>query len=329
MKAIIQRQYGSPDVLQMAEVQTPAPRNDQVLIRIHAATLTATDVIFRRGRPLVSRSATGFLKPKRSIPGDGLAGVIEDVGSDVTLYRKGDQVFGSTGAGFGAHAEYLCLAENSALAKKPSTMSFAEAVSLSDGALTALPFLRDEARLQAGQKILIIGASGSIGTAAVQLARYFGAVVTGVCSTSNVELVKSLGATEVVDYTKEDFTRSGKTYDVIFDAVGKNSFARCKSSLVGRGIYLSTVLTGAVLWDQTLTSMIGKKKAKIAFTGLRSASDRARDLLLLSELFTSGKLRAVIDRTYPLDRIGEAHRYVEQGHKRGNVILAMERDDRR
>jgi len=308
----------------MAEVKTPVPGNGEVLIRIRAAAVTATDVIFRRGRPMISRSATGFLKPKRSIPGEVLAGVIEAVGHDVTRFQKGDQVFGSAGAGFGAHAEYLCLAEDSALVKKPTNMSFAEAASLSDGAITALPFLRDEAQIRAGQTILIIGASGSIGTAAVQLARYFGAVVTGVCSTPNVELVRSLGATQVVDYSEEDFTRSGKTYDVIFDAVGKSSFARCKGSLTGRGIYLSTVLTGSILLGQIRTSILGNKKAKIAFTGLRSPGDKVRDLLLLSELHRSGKIKAVIDRTYPLNRIEEAHRYVEQGHKRGNVILTME-----
>jgi NADPH:quinone reductase-like Zn-dependent oxidoreductase len=254
-----------------------------------------------------------------------LAGEIEAVGQDVKLFKPGDQVFGSTGPGFGAHAEYICLPENEALALKPANMSYGEAAAICDGALTALPFLRDKAKIQRGQKVLINGASGSIGTVAVQLAHYFGAEVTGVCSTKNLELVKSLGAAKVIDYTKEDFTKSGQAYDIIFDTVGKSSFSRCKGALTQNGVYLSTTLTMATVPQALWTSIIGGKKAMFAATGLRPAGERAKDLIFLRELIEAGKLKSVIDRSYPLEQTAEAHRYVDQGHKKGNVVITLER----
>jgi NADPH:quinone reductase-like Zn-dependent oxidoreductase len=229
MKAILFTKYGSPDVLQLKEVEKPVPRNNEVLIRVYAAAVNSTDPLFRKGEQFISRFFTGLIRPKNPIPGDVLAGEIEEVGKDVTSFRKGDQVYGATGTSLGAHAEYKCLSEKGALAIKPANMTYGEAAAGVDGALTALPFLRDKGKIQKGHKILINGASGSVGTFAVQIAKYFGAEVTGVCSTTNLELVKYLGADKVIDYTKEDFTRTDGTYDIDFDAVGKSTFTRCKA----------------------------------------------------------------------------------------------------
>ena len=328
MKAIVYTKYGPPDVLQLTEVEKPTPKNNEVLLKIYATAVTATDCTFRKGDQLSARSFTGLTKPKNTILGDVLAGEIEAVGQDVTSFKPGDQVFGSSGSGFGAHAEYTCLPEDGALAIKPANLTYEEAVAVYDGALTALPFLRDKANIQSGQKILINGASGSIGTAAVQLAKVFGADVTGVCSTANVELVKSLGAAKVIDYTKEDFTQSGETYDVIFDTVGKSSFSRCKNSLTQTGIYLTPVLKLGILLQMLWTSMVGGKKAMITFAGLRSASEKAEDLIFLKELVEAGKIKPVIDRCYPLEQAVEAHRYVETGHKKGNVIITLEHNSK-
>jgi NADPH:quinone reductase-like Zn-dependent oxidoreductase len=317
MKAIVYTKYGSPDVAELKEIEKPIPKDNELLVRIYAATVTATDSAFRRGEPFITRTFTGLIKPRIPILGDMLAGEIEAVGQHVKLFKPGDQVFGSTGPGFGAHAEYICLPEAGALVIKSATMSYGEAAAICDGGLTALPFLRDKARIQRGQKVLINGASGSIGTVAVQLAHYFGAEVTGVCSTKNLELVKSLGAHKVIDYTKEDFTRSGKTYDIIFDAVGKSSFLQCKRALTQNGAYLSTALSMATVPHVLWTSMIGSKRAMVAATGLRPAGERAKDLIFLRELIEAGKLKSVIDRCYPLAQAAEAH-------KKGNVLLTLE-----
>jgi NADPH:quinone reductase-like Zn-dependent oxidoreductase len=323
MKAIVYTKYGLPDVAELKEIEKPTPKANEVLVRICATTVTATDSAFRKGEPLITRTFTGLIKPRITILGDMLAGEIEAVGPDVKLFKPGDQVFGSTGPGFGAHAEYICLPENGALAVKPANMTYGEAAAVCDGALTALPFLRDKAHIQRGQKVLINGASGSIGTVAVQLARYFGAEVTGVCSTKNLDLVKSLGADKVIDYTGEDFTKSGQTYDIIFDAVGKSSFSQCKRVLTQNGVFLSTNLSMATVPQVLWTSLIGGKKALVAATGLRPASERPKDLVFLRELIEGGRLKAVIDRCYPLEQTAEAHRYVDQGHKKGNVVITV------
>ncbi len=324
MKAIVCTKYGPPEVLQLKDVEKPSPKGNEVLIRIHAATLNATDPIIRKGEPYVSRIFTGLTNPKNPIPGTELAGEIEAVGADVKLFKEGDQVFAQTD--FGAHAEYICLPENSALGLKPDNMTYGEAAAVGDGALGAVVYLRDKANIQKGQEVLINGASGSLGTAAVQLAKYFGAEVTGVCSTANLEMVKSLGADKVIDYTREDFTNTGQTYELIFDAVSMSSFSHCKSSLKQGGVYIRTIPTLAFFIQVFWTSIIGNKKAIIAAPGMRSSSKKTKDLAFLKGLIEAGKLKSVIDRSYSLEQIAEAHAYVEAGHKTGNVIITMEQN---
>jgi len=317
MKAIVYTKFGPPDVLRLQEVEKPTPKDNEVLIKIYATAVTKEDPDMR-----TSPGFNGFLKPRHPILGQELAGEVEAIGRDVTRFRPGDQVFG-IGA-FGAYAEYKCMPENAALAIKPANMSYEEAASVPNGALTALPFLRDKGNIQGGQAVLIYGASGSVGTAAIQLARYYGAQVTGVCSTTNLEMVKSLGADQVIDYTQEDFTENGKTYDLIFDTVGKRSFSECKGSLTESGVYLTTVPMPGTMLQVLWTSIAGGKKAKFAATGLRAAGKKTQDLLFLRELIEGGKIKAVIDRRYPLEQMAEAHRYVEQGHKKGNVVVTVD-----
>ena len=319
MKAIVCTKYGPPDVLQLKEVEKPTPKDNEVLIRVCATVATTVGCNSRRGEPFFSRFVTGLRRPK-IIFGFELAGEIESIGKDVTRYKEGDQVFGATTLSLGAYAEYICLPEEGALAIKPANMTHEEAAAVVEGGLTALPCLRDKVNIQNGQKVLINGASGSIGTAAVQLARYFGAEVTGVCSTTNLEMVKSLGADKVIDYTQEDFTKSGETYYVIFAIAGKSSFSRCKGSLKQGGVYLTDKPTLAVI-PQILK--IGSKRAVIAFTGLRPASSKTKDLIFLKDLIEAGKLKSVIDRRYTLEQMAEAHRYVEKGHKKGNVVITV------
>lgn len=321
MNSIVYTRYGPPEVLQLRQVDKPVPGDDEVLIKIHAVTVASEDCIFRKGRPFIARMATGLFRPKIAVLGSSLAGEVEDAGKDVKRFKVGDPVFAASDDSFGAYAEYICLPEDGALALKPANMTHAESVSVSAGGLTALSFLRDAGKIQRGQRVLINGASGSVGAAAVQLASSLGAEVTGVCSSANLELVKSLGANAVIDYTREDFTRSGKTYDLIFDAVGKASFSRCKDSLRENGLYLSTVLTAGILFQMLLTSLVGSRRAAITFAGLRPASEKAGDLVYLKGLAEAGTVKPVIDRSFRLEQIVEAHRYVDQGHKRGNVIV--------
>lgn len=320
MKAIVYEKYGTPDVLELKEVEKPTPKDNEVRIRVHAAIVTPSDCSFRKADPFMVRFIYGLTSPKNKILGVELAGEIESVGTEVTLFKKGDQVFGISPKSFGAHAEYKCLPENVPVAIKPANMTYEEAVGVCDGALTALIFLRDTAKIQSGQKVLINGASGSVGSYAVQLAKYFGAEVTGVCSTANLEMVKSLGADKVIDYTKVDFTKNGKSYDVIFDAVGKSSFSSCKSSLTQRGVYLSTVPTLATMFQMLWTSKSSSKKAKFVTAGLMQSKE---NLIFLKELIEAGQLKSVIDRRYPLEQTAEAHRYVEKGHKKGNVVITL------
>ncbi len=324
MKAVLYKKYGPPEVLELHDIVTPIPGESQVLIRNHAVVISATDVIFRRGIPRYTRMILGMSKPKNQILGDALSGTVVKVGSNVEKFKPGDTVYGASGDTMGAYVEFQSLAENDAIAKKPENMNFNQAAAVCDGALVALPFLRDNAKLQSGQKILIIGASGAIGTFAVQLASYYGAEVTGVCSTNNVDLVKSLGADSVIDYSQTDFSKTGETYDVVFDTVGKSSFTKCKKILTDKGIYLTTVLNFSILMQMLLTSKSKGKRAEIAFTGMRKARDKARDLELLKELIEEEKVWSVIDKLYPIEDIVEAHHHVEAGHKRGSVLVILD-----
>ncbi|NDI33972.1 NAD(P)-dependent alcohol dehydrogenase [Chengkuizengella sediminis] len=320
MKAIVYEKYGSPDVLQLKEVTKPSPKDNEVLIRIYETIVTSVDCINRKGTPLIIRLFNGFTKPNNTMPGSYPSGEIEAVGKNVKLFKKGDRVFGFTGSSLGAHAEYKCLPEEGVIGLKPTNITYGEAAAVLYGALTALIFLRDKIKIHKGQKILIIGAAGGIGTFAVQLAKYFGAEVTGICSTKNLDLVKSLGADHVIDYTTEDFTKSSQTYDYIFDTVGKSSFFRCKSSLKQNGVYLLTIPTLSIMLQMLWTSKFSSKKAVFAAT---SFSWTQNDLNFLIELIESSKLKSVIDRSYPLEQIAEAHKYVEQGHKKGNVVITL------
>jgi len=317
MKAIVYTKFGPPDVLQLKDVEEPRPKVNEVLIRIYATTVVKEDPDWR-----ASPGLNGFLKPRNPILGQELAGEVEAIGRDVTRFGPGDQVFGIDS--FGAYAEYKCMSEDGALAIKPVNMRYEEAASVPNGALTALHFLRDKGKIRSKQTVLIYGASGSVGAAAVQLARYYGAEVTGVCSTTNLEWVKSLGADQVIDYTQKDFTENDKTYDIIFDTVGKRSFSECKGSLTDEGIYLATVPTPVIMLQALWPAKSGSKKVKFAAAGLRPASEKIKDLVFLTELIEAGKIKPVIDRCYPLEQIAEAHRYVEQGHKKGNVVVTLE-----
>jgi NADPH:quinone reductase-like Zn-dependent oxidoreductase len=320
MKAIISTRYGAPDVLQLRDIPKPTPKDNEVLVKVHAGVVTPSDCAFRKGDPFIIRLMYGWNKPRLATQGVEFAGVVEAVGKDVTRLKVGDQVMGMSPNRFGAHADYVCVADKEPIALKPVHLPYEDAVSIVDGPVTALTYLRDKAKLQRGQRILINGASGAVGSAAVQLARHYGAHVTAVCSGANIEMVKALGADVVIDYTREDFTQQRGRYDVIFDAVGKSSFGRCQRALKANGIYMTTVPTLTMLIDLLRTKIMGGKKVLFATAGLDATSALLDTLRQLAE---AGSLRAVIDRCYPLELVAEAHRYVETGRKRGNVVVQI------
>lgn len=303
MKAIVYTRYGSPDVLHHQEVAKPVPRNNELLIRVRATTVTAGDWHMRKADPIAARFYNGLLRPLRvTILGFELAGDVEAVGKDVTRYKVGDPLFGFCGFGFGAYAEYRCLREDALLAIKPANISYEEVAPMSYGALAALCCLRDKGHVQRGQRVLIIGASGSVGTYAVQIADYLGAEVTGVCSTRNVDMVRALGAAQVIDYTQADFAKTGARYDLIFDAAGKSVEAKARKALAEHGTYVTIM------------------------KGVGTESERAQGLIFLKEMIEAGKLKSVIDRCYPLEQTADAHRYVDMGRKQGHVVISVALD---
>lgn len=330
MKAIIYTNYGSPDVFQLKEVAKPTPSDNEVLIRVHATSVNFGDLIARNFKAvsprkfnmpflfwLLAKISFGLNQPKVTVLGSEFAGEVEAVGKAVTRFKPGDQVFGYPGESFGAYAEYFCMTENGVLAIKPSNLTYEEAAVVPYGAIIALNLLR-KVNIQPGQKVLVNGASGGIGSAAVQIAKHFGAEVTGVCGTPRLEFVKSLGADKIIDYNKMDFTQNGETYDLIFDILGKGSFTRCKNSLKPNGILLFASFKMKQLFQMLWTSMIGGRKVVCAL-----APGSVEDLISVKELIEAGKIKTIIDRCYPLEQAAEAHRYVEEGHKKGNVAISV------
>ncbi len=324
MRAASYARYGGPEVVEIAEVPAPEPGPGEIRVRVHAASVGAADSAARSGTPWFARLAFGLRRPTHTVLGSDFAGIVDAVGDGVTRFDVGDRVFGATGASLGAHAEHLLVAESGAVASLPEGVGMTDAAALCDGGLTALPFLRDGARVQAGMRVLVNGASGSVGAAAVQLAKQFGAEVTAVCGPAHVELATALGADRVLDHTRTDFTREREGFDVIFDAVGKSSFRGSRRALVPGGTYLTTVPSGAIMLQQ-LTSRLGRRRAVIMFTGLRPDADKAPDLEQLAALAASGAVRPPIEREVALDDVATAHRIVDTGHKAGSVILRIVR----
>lgn len=333
MKAIVYTEYGSPDVLHLKEITKPTPKADELLVKVYAVSINYGDMVARNFRAVspqqfnmpflfwfFARIAFGINKPKKHILGSEFAGKVEAIGKDVTLFQKGDAVFGYFGEQMGANAEYVCMPQDGLVAFKPTNMTYEEAATIPYGGLTALSLLR-KANIQRGQTVLVNGASGSIGSAAVQLAKYYGAEVTGVCSTPRLGMVKSLGASRVIDYTQEDFTQRSEQYDLIFDVLGRSSFSRCKRVLKENGRYLLASFKGKQLLQMFWTARVGDKKVICALSG-----ESPKDLVFLKELAEAGVIKPTVDRCYPPEQAAEAHRYVENGYKTGNVVITMAHD---
>ena len=323
MKAVIQDQYGGPKVLRTQEIDKPTPKANEVLVKVKAASVTTADSMMMTGKPYIGRLFLGLTKPKYQVPGTGFAGIVEARGSEVTKYEVGDEIFGESLDTFGGQAEYISLPEDGLFLKKPKNISFEAAASVCDGVVTSINLLKNVAEIKSGQKVLINGASGSLGSAAVQLAVAYGARVTGVCSARNVEFVKSLGAHHVIDYRTEDFTKSADNYDIVYDTVGKSSFKKAANCLKEGGIYASPVLGGRLLWDVIRTAMFGKKKARFSATGALPKKELARLIGEAADLIKSGNVKPHIERTYDLDEVHQAHHYIASGHKKGNIVFVM------
>jgi len=321
MKATVATGYGLPDVLRLQVVQKPMPKPDEVLVRVMTAAATTADAMMRTGKPYIARLFVGITKPKKAIPGTGFAGVVEQVGQGVTAFKMGDRVFGETTFGFSSNAEYLTISQNGVILPMPENLDFSEAANFCDGHLTSYNFLKEIAKVKPGQKVLINGASGALGTSAIQIARYMGAHVTAVCSGRNVGLVRSLGADEVIDYLQKDFTKSDRKYDYVYDTIGKSSFSACKNILSEKGIYLSPVLKFSLLLQMIKTSLFGQKKAKFEATGANKEEKLRYLLSEVLDIYKEGKLKTVIDRQFPLEKVAEAHQYIDSGRKKGNVVI--------
>ena len=316
-KAIVYEKYGSPEVLNIREVNKPSVTDDQVLVKVHAASIQQTDTNFRSGTPFLARVISGLLKPKNQILGCDYSGTIEATGKNINKYNVGDEVYGLLDKRTGTHAEYISVSMNE-ISQKPKNLNFVEAASVGVAGTMALQFLRDHGEIHEGQKVLINGASGGIGTFAVQIAKYFNTEVTGVCSTANLEMVKSIGADHVIDYTQENFTERVNEYDIIFDAVKKSTFANCKNVLTPKGIYLTTEFGPSIMLQMRMNSNPNGKRVVGALLNVDP-----QDLVVLTELIEAGKVKPVIDRMYPLEEIADAHRYVENGHAKGKVIMKI------
>lgn len=322
MKAITYHHYGSPEVVHIEELERPTPGEGQILVRVRAAAVTPADGAARQGQPFLIRLMGGIRRPRQPVLGSEIAGVVEAIGSGVTRFRVGDRVMAATGDTYGGHAEYVVLSQDAAVDTMPDDASFEQGVALVEGPMTAMPFLRDKGGIKPGMHVLINGASGSVGMAAVQLAKHLGAEVSGVSSSRNLELVRSLGADHVIDYNAQDFTQARDTYDIIFDVVSKSSFGQSKAALRDRGVYLDTYPSVNTVLHM-LTSRRGNRKAVFAATGLRKPAEKRQDLAIFKRLFEAGVLTPVIDRSYRMEEAVEAYRYVDSGRKTGNVVLAM------
>jgi NADPH:quinone reductase-like Zn-dependent oxidoreductase len=327
MKAVIANAYGGPDVLSIQEIDRPAPKDNEVLVKIYASAVTQADVMMRTGKPLFGRIFLGLRKPKASVPGTAFAGKVEAVGRGVTRFAVGDDVFGETTVGFHAHAQFVAVPEDGIIQTIPMTMSYEEAAPVTDGALTVHNFLTRLVTIQPGQKVLINGAAGGLGTSAVQLAKHLGAEVTAVASRRNAAFLRDLGADHVIDYAAEDFTRRRDAYDVIFDTVGKVPFGKARRALTPDGVYLSPVLGLGLLFRMLWTGKFGRRKAMFSATGLLPHAELSSRLTEVKALIEDGALKTIIDRRYGLDQIAEAHEYVQSGHKRGNVVLEVDHHD--
>jgi NADPH:quinone reductase-like Zn-dependent oxidoreductase len=323
MRQVSQSRYGGPEVLEIRDVPRPVPGEHEVLIRVGAFSVTLADCAFRKAAPFLVRFFFGLFRPSNLVLGDDIGGVVEAVGSKVARFKVGEAVFGSVGGNLGGAAEYVCLPEGAAIIGRPRLLDAGQGAGLSYGYLTAMPFLRDEGQVRPGDRVLINGAASSVGVVAVQLAKHFGAEVTAVCSGRNEELVRALGADHVIDRTLSDFTEARDAYDVIFDAVGKSSFGRCRAALRPGGIYLTTVPSLAILW-QMLTKRKPARRGKLATTGLRPVTAKLQDLEMLVQLVEAGTVRAVTDRRFRFSQVADAHRYVEAGRKAGDVVVEME-----
>ncbi len=322
MNAIEYKKYGTADVFEFNQVKKPKPASNEVLIKVYSSTVTAADIMMRAGKPVIGRLYLGLNKPKRTILGFEFAGEVVEIGNDVTLFKTGDKVFGGTTT-LGCYSEYTCVSEHDVITTMPENISYEEAAPVSGSAITVFNFLVRLANIKKGQKILIIGASGGLGTYAIQIAKHFGAMVTGVCSTGNVNFVKTLGADYVIDYAKTDFTENGEQYDIIFDTVNKSSFSKCKNSIVENGIYLPTVCGLKIIIQMIKSSIFGGKKVKSSSTGLLPVKTRLIYFGKIKELLRTGEIKTVIDKKYALSQMAEAHVYVETGHKKGNIVITV------